>query len=127
MLKKRRSLRNKKVSEQEICNMAYKGDMITSTNSYVVSVLCLTVMFVKVKEVEELDNLDAIKKTSSQLTATATKTYRRKTNATDLVESRATYTNLLLLLKLSVLTNLIDLSIVSVQKNGFSLEAKYIW
>ena len=102
MLEKRRSLRNKKVSEQERRNKAYKGDMITSTNSYVVSVLCLTVMFVQVKQVEELDNLDAIKKTGSQLTATATKTYRRKTNATALVESRATYTNLLLLLKLSV-------------------------
>ena len=49
--------------------------------------------FVKIQEVEELDNLDAVKK-DKQLTATASKNSRRKTNATASVESRGTYTNL---------------------------------
>ena len=79
--KKRRSLRNKKnfmnklniymyeslpEFEQEIRNEAHKRDMITSTNNCVVSVLVHDgnekTKFVKVQEVEELDNLDAVKK-----------------------------------------------------------------
>ena len=52
--------------EQEIRNEAHKRDMITSTNNCVVSVLVHDgnekTKFVKVQEVEELDNLDAVKK-----------------------------------------------------------------
>ena len=49
--------------EQEIRNEAHKRDMITSTNNCVVLVLVHDgnekTKFVKVQEVEELDNLDA--------------------------------------------------------------------
>ena len=86
-------------SEQEIRNEAQKRDMITSTNNCVVSVLVHDgnekTKFVKVQEVQELDSLDAVKK-NKQLTATASKKYRHKTNATALVESRGTNTNLML-------------------------------
>ncbi|XP_075240212.1 trypsin-like [Convolutriloba macropyga] len=53
-------------SEKEIRNEAHKRDMITSTNNCVVSVLVHDgnekTKFVKVEEVEDLDNLDAVKK-----------------------------------------------------------------
>ena len=82
--------------EQEIRNEAHKRDVITSTNNCVVSVLVHDgnekTNFVKIQEVEELDNLDAVK--DNQLTATASKNYRHKTNATVSVESRGTYKNL---------------------------------
>ena len=52
--------------EHEIRNEAHKRDMITSTNNCFVSVLVHDgnekTKFVKVQEVEELDNLDAVKK-----------------------------------------------------------------
>ena len=52
--------------EQEMRNEAHKRDIITSFNNSVVSVLVRDgnkkTKFVKVKEVEEVDNLDAVKK-----------------------------------------------------------------
>ena len=55
--------------EQEISNEAHKRDVITSTNNCVVPVLVQDgnekTKFVKVQEVEELDNLDTVKKNTS--------------------------------------------------------------
>ena len=85
--------------EQEIRNEAHKRDMITSTNNCVVSVLFHDgnekTKFVKVQEVEELDNLDAVKKRQAT-ERNSVENYRRITNATASVESKGTKTNLML-------------------------------